>query len=397
MILSPLYKGSVKDLLGPYDCQGSRAVVFRYSDAFSVFDWGRMPDAIPSKGAALAVTAAGVFERLQDPKTWQDFSKTPQALALRKDVPAGLGGPFNEIGERLQRNGLKTHYLGMISGENFAAPLLSSSASRPEHQLAVKQVNVVRPKTVLVAGRELYDYADTRAATAPKLVPLEVVFRFSLPEGSSFLKRLESNPQALSELLIPRPRLEKTGHWEFPALEFFTKLESTDRLLTPMEALSISGLTSRQLEALAFQTVWVAGLLKSWLADAGLELADGKLEWALDRDGDLVLVDAIGPDELRILHPGKKAPLQFSKEFLRIQYRKSEWFADLKAAQSKAARDGISDWKKLMASQPTALEPRAVEAASQIYKVLARVLTGRDWFPGTWTVAELAARIEELS
>ena len=33
-------------------------VVFDYSDAYSVFDWGRMPDTIPGKGSALACVPA---------------------------------------------------------------------------------------------------------------------------------------------------------------------------------------------------------------------------------------------------------------------------------------------------------------------------------------------------
>ncbi|MEK7690351.1 MAG: phosphoribosylaminoimidazolesuccinocarboxamide synthase, partial [Bdellovibrionota bacterium] len=74
-----LYRGSVKNLHGVF--QGG-ALVFEYSDAFSVFDWGRLPDPIIGKGAALAVMAASFFSKIQKPDTWREFSKSSEAQAL---------------------------------------------------------------------------------------------------------------------------------------------------------------------------------------------------------------------------------------------------------------------------------------------------------------------------
>jgi len=39
---------------------------FRFSDRYSVFDWGEMPDLIEGKGAALCVMGAYCFERLEE-------------------------------------------------------------------------------------------------------------------------------------------------------------------------------------------------------------------------------------------------------------------------------------------------------------------------------------------
>src|SRR5437899_834108 len=87
------YRGSVKDVLGPISALGPggkpvAAAVFRYSDAYSVFDWGRMPDALPSKGAALAVLAAHLFEQLESASSWREFSKSPEALDVRRGLTA---------------------------------------------------------------------------------------------------------------------------------------------------------------------------------------------------------------------------------------------------------------------------------------------------------------------
>ena len=42
---------------------GSGAFVF--TDDYSVFDWGKMPDAIPNKGGSLCAMGAANFERLE--------------------------------------------------------------------------------------------------------------------------------------------------------------------------------------------------------------------------------------------------------------------------------------------------------------------------------------------
>ena len=39
---------------------------FVFTDDYSVFDWGKMPDAVPNKGASLCAMGAANFERLED-------------------------------------------------------------------------------------------------------------------------------------------------------------------------------------------------------------------------------------------------------------------------------------------------------------------------------------------
>ena len=60
--------GSVKDLeiiQSPNDKELGRGR-FNFSDRYSVFDWGEMPDHIDGKGAALCITSAYFFERLAE-------------------------------------------------------------------------------------------------------------------------------------------------------------------------------------------------------------------------------------------------------------------------------------------------------------------------------------------
>ena len=56
--------GSVKDLKIIEKATENKAGVgqFYYSDRYSVFDWGEMPDAIKDKGKALCMMGAFFFE-----------------------------------------------------------------------------------------------------------------------------------------------------------------------------------------------------------------------------------------------------------------------------------------------------------------------------------------------
>src|ERR1700733_14802527 len=100
-----LYQGSVKDVRGPLRAKGageassnsnSGAVIFDYTDAYSVFDWGKMPDLLAHKGESLSIIAADWFEKIENPETWKEFSKSPSALSLRKGNR--FGSSFNELG-----------------------------------------------------------------------------------------------------------------------------------------------------------------------------------------------------------------------------------------------------------------------------------------------------------
>ena len=59
--------GSVKDLkiIKVATKQEHGIGRFIYSDRYSVFDWGEMPDKIPNKGESIAILGAYFFEKLE--------------------------------------------------------------------------------------------------------------------------------------------------------------------------------------------------------------------------------------------------------------------------------------------------------------------------------------------
>lgn len=348
-----IYEGSVKNL---WDL-GSEKLEFEYSDAYSVFDWGRMPDSLAYKGESLAALGAYFFKETGLACTWQDAALAESPWL--KAIPGSLGELVQKEIELLEREGLKSHFI----------------EQNGKTSLIAKRVGVVAPKEHKLAGQTLYEYRRADK-TSSQLIPLEVVFRFGMPPGSSLSERL--TPEYAGQLGLKK--MPVPGHkLELPVIEFFSKLEDTDRFLTWEQALNYSGLEFANFERLIGRTLCVAVWLYQKFKNAGLELWDGKFEWALDEKGALMLVDSIGPDELRILDP--KSGAQISKEFLRLFYRKTKWFEAVKKSKLEAASNPEVDWKKKVLSDsgpPPPLDRDFKAAADALYPSLALALCGQN-------------------
>ena len=75
-ILKLAYDGSVKRVWQcPWD---EEALLFEFSDDYSVFDWCKMPDTIKNKGRALAIFGAYFFEKLRGSEFWQQLLQRPE-------------------------------------------------------------------------------------------------------------------------------------------------------------------------------------------------------------------------------------------------------------------------------------------------------------------------------
>lgn len=312
MTAQPIYRGSVKDL---YEAGGE--LVFVYSDRYSVYDWGEMPDAIPHKGAALASLAASFFEYLH-------------------------------------AQGIPSHYLRQ-AGVN---------------RIAVQPVQVLRP--AWQAGR--YDYSAYAARPLHALVPLEVIFRHRLALGNSLQRRLAADPGYLQDLgLAALPADDAV--FDPPLIEFSTKLESTDRYLGRSELAALDVLSGAELARLRQQARAIAGRLQALLAPLDVALWDGKVEFAWGGgvwpERELLLVDSIGPDELRLTYQG----LPLSKEFLRQIYADTPWLQAVRRAKQLARERRTPDWKTIcvdeLGQQPAPLSAAQREVASLLYQALA--------------------------
>ena len=186
-----------------------------------------------------------------------------------------------------------------------------------------------------------------------QFVPLEVIFRLGVTPGSSLLKR--------------EPHLKPFTRFEKPRVEFSTKLESSDRMVDLTEAAQLAGGPGvlEQVSALAQK---VAELLGAHFKKMGLELWDGKVECALDRStNSVILVDALTPDELRATLPGAQN-IPLSKELLRLWLGATPWAASIVAAKAQTP-----NWKERIA-QPPRLGSWRLHRLSALFDSFARSL-----------------------
>jgi phosphoribosylaminoimidazole-succinocarboxamide synthase len=204
-------------------------------------------------------------------------------------------------------------------------------------------VEVPKPNFDSKTSRWLYCTSEfSKALEKPKLLPFEWIFRLGLTEGSSFLERLRKDQKLRNKWELQGRAGERFSR---PLIEVSTKHEPVDRILNLKEAVEIvgAGVSSQKWEEL-FEVVSLVSLYLNFrFKKMGLNLWDGKVELALDKGAEVLLVDSIGPDELRI----EKDGLQLNKEYLRQIYRKTKWYEGVLRAKERAEKEGIKDWKKL--------------------------------------------------
>ncbi len=331
--------GSVKDLIVVKKPTKTQMGIgrFVFSDRYSVFDWGEMPDQIAGKGTALCMTGAYCFEQLE-------------------------------------KKGIKTHYRGLVDEKGKIVRFDESDSA--SDTMEVDLVNVYRPQTHPHKGKKAYDYSRFSPGLTNYLIPLEIIYRNGLPEGSSIFKRLEQGKTTLSELGLnhmPTPG-EKLIR---PIFDVSTKLEDGDRYVTWQEAQKISGLTDTETQDVKNLLITIDDFITETAAKASLQNEDGKIELAFDHQRCLMTVDVVGTlDECRFTFNG----LHVSKEIARQFYRKTRWFKDVEEAKKSAELKGIKDWKSLCRSQPPKLDPKLRETISQMYMAAANEMTGNRIF-----------------
>jgi phosphoribosylaminoimidazole-succinocarboxamide synthase len=306
---------------------------FYFTDDYSVFDWGEMPDQIPEKGAALCTMGAANFELL--------------------DV-----------------NHIPTHYRGVCE--------------TPPRTMAIELARVPD----LPTDGEAYDYEAFHAAAGDGyVVPLEIVFRNTVPEGSSLRRRRSPAEFGLDVDAWP----DEVVDLPEPIVEFSTKFEEQDRYLSRSEAEAIAGQAS--LDRLEELALGVNAVVTMRAEQTGFTHEDGKIEVVYD-DGTLKVADVVGTfDENRFSYQGQ----ELSKEVVRQYYRRTDpaWVDAVSTAKREARERGVADWRTLCEESPEPLPTDVVDVVSDVYTAGTNAYTDFDWFdaPPLDDVVESVARL----
>jgi phosphoribosylaminoimidazole-succinocarboxamide synthase len=393
-VMTPTYTGSVKTVYR--DAQCPHVNYFAFSDDYSVFDWGKMPDTIAHKGRSLAILGGALFKELSQGEHWQALAHQP---ILKHFNPDFLNLLFSSTTyQQLCQQGLRHHFLGWCTKEAHPLELsdLAMSASAPLMQVAAIAIHPPEPFTA--DQQTLYRYPAV-VNGQPRLIPLEVVFRFGMTEGSSLPSRLQSNPNYFAELgLTERPQTNQP--FSRPVVEFFTKLEPKDRFVSYQEAFLLAGISPAEFESLIQTTLFCALWLYHRFDQCGMTLWDGKFEFAWTPDG-IQLVDSIGPDELRLTKGG----VSLSKEVLRQVYRTTPDLADWPRAVQKAKDLAASlpgtDWQALCRNQlgqsPKPLPPEWKLVVDSLYGALTNTIVGQNVVACDLTLDDVIAHIQQFS
>lgn len=294
--------------------------IFEFTDDYSVFHYGKMPDRIPGKGEALCRMAVANFEMLEN-------------------------------------HGIETHFRRFL----------------PPNRIEIRLLRILDP-----ARGELYQNARNC------LVPLQVIFRNSLPPGSSVFRRLADNEISPAHLGLSRP--PRPGDTlPRPIIEFTTKLEEIDRFVSEAEAQHLACLTTSQMVRLKALATEIDDLLTRRASAVGLMHSDGKAEFGISADGAIILVDVVGTaDENRFL----LGDFHVSKQVMRDYYARFDLGAQVRHwAAAKVPREAWPQMERL----PPALLP----AVTAMYRALTERWTGeRIW--GGASLEEAIASVRKI-
>jgi len=294
---------------------------FAFTDDYSVFDWGKMPDEIPDKGASLCTMGAYNFQLLAEnhvPTHYEGVRTEPD-------------GPVLDLGEAL-------------------------AADSPPQEMVISLTQV---PDLPEAGGE-YDYDAYHAEAGENyLIPLEIVFRNRVGTGSSLRRRTDPADHGLDFTEWP----DRVVELDEPIVEFSTKYEEQDRYLDRAEAEHVAGTASLdRLEELALA---VDHLVTDTAAEADLVHEDGKIE-CLYHDGGIRVADVVGTfDENRFSYDGQ----QVSKEVIRQYHKRTQpdWVEAVSAAKERATDEGVADWKSLCDQSPAPLDDDVIGVARDLY------------------------------
>ncbi len=319
--------GSVKDLEIIKKPIKERAGIgrFHFSDRYSVFDWGEMPDKIKNKGKALCMIGAFFFEKCSE-------------------------------------RGIKTHYRGLV--ENGKVKRIDE-VDLPVNTMEIKLLRVLKPELKDFG----YDYSVFKNVNKNYLIPLEVIYRNIIHKDSSIFRRLREGKSlrelGLEKVPVPGEKLEK------PLIDFSTKLEEKDRYLSKKEALEISGLKNEDFRKMISVAMKLNELISEEIGKVGIVNEDGKFEFGLDDDANIMVVDVFGtPDECRFKFGG----VEISKEVLREYYRGTKWYKEIERVK------GEKEWKKRINAVPEKVPEELRKVVEKMYMATCNEITGRKFF-----------------
>jgi phosphoribosylaminoimidazole-succinocarboxamide synthase len=404
-LTTPFYEGSVQRLFAvPGD---ATRMVTQTSARGSVFDVGALFE-IAGHDVNRALFRHVLFTSLGDPATWE---RVAEAIAEDGDLdPAYREKLLAGTLEKFRAEGAHTHHEGMldaVTGEVCRAGV-------PEHPSAynvVRRYQILKPSRVDLLGAHLFDY-HRFASEDGFVVPLEYIVRFGITTASSVFRKYQSlDPSAQRVFAQELGAVKGLAAWEMlerPILDFTSKFEPEDRMVSKQEAFAMSGLDGRAFVAGGQLAVLGAWAVRQLIEPLGLRLWD--LKWEFAKDGeDLVFVDTIDTDSIRatlfVEDQGGRFVIHFNKQAMRDYFSllHGDWIAAIKLAKVEGLRQGVAFTEILAAGQASgerpatpSVDPVFLDLQERKMRIIREHLLGQG-DPDNLKQALMAAGIEEVT
>lgn len=352
-LTTPFYEGSVQRLFAvPGD---ETRMVTQTSARGSVFDVGALFE-IAGHDVNRALFRHVLYTSLGDPATWE---RVAAAIQNNADLdPACREELLSGILTKFRKDGAHTHHEGMLDAVTGKV----CRAGVPEHPSAynvVRRYQILKPSRIEMLGAHLFDY-HRFASEDGFVVPLEYIVRFGITSASSVFRKYQSLDEAgrkvFAQELGATKGLEAWQMLERPILDFTSKFEPEDRMVSKQEAFAMSGLPGSAFVACGQLAVLGAWAVRQLVEPLGLRLWD--LKWEFAKDGeDLVFVDTIDTDSIRatlfVEDGGERFVIHFNKQAMRDYFSllHGDWIAAIKLAKAEGQRQGVAFTEILAAGQ----------------------------------------------
>jgi len=195
-----------------------------------------------------------------------------------------------------------------------------------------------------------------------KMIPVECVVRGYL--YGSLHERLVKGEISLPVKPVLASRLPE------PIFDPTTKSDVKDEPITPEQIEDEGWLDPEQIGALKETSISIYNVMSNRAEEAGFILADLKLEFGFDEEGNILLADSIGPDEFRLWPKDQYEPGKVQESYDKQPIR--DWLAKMgyKKTLDEARKAGKPT------PRPPELPPELVASTSNRYVVAYERLTG---------------------
>lgn len=251
------------------------------------------------------------------------------------------------------RCGIATRLFEKMKGANFSTHFLKRVSST----------------SMLVKAFDVPEKMVSFARSNGRLLPLEILVRFTL--GEKFIVRIKDGTidlKKLNSVLEDGQTVVKGMVLKYPFIECSTKHRAADTYIDDAEAAQIAELSLEQLNSVYDLAHSIAVFLKNLFMQRGFTLADMKFEIAFTPNGECVVVDAVSPDEMRLIGSDGKS---YDKDPIRKWYEEyqADWVKELLEAK-KSFPDNKSKWPLYRAVPPRSV----IEDVTARFHTIAKVI-----------------------